>query len=290
MMQTRENPRHVEKQVPGMVDFFGRNVYDLNEQQERKMNNQRVLDTAMLAGRIMLESGAETYRIEDTMTHILKIAEDCSSEVFVMTTGIVATLEAEGEPPLTKVKRITVRSTNMSHIVQVNDISRRLCSGWISMDEAYKELTNLKNRQYPGLAYRIAVVGVVLGFVVMLGGNEIDAMIGVIVGIVLSIVMAIGEKAEWNSFISDAVSSTAICFLTYLLDYALPFEFNSSTVIIGAIMPLVPGVALTNAVRDSLQGDLISGGARAMEAFLKAVAIAVGISIGMIFYKHVNLG
>ena len=52
-------------------------------------------------------------------------------------------------------------------------------------------------------------------------------------------------------------------------------------------MPLVPGVAITNAVRDSLQGDYISGGGRMMEAFIKAIAIAVGIGIGMILFKYI---
>jgi uncharacterized membrane protein YjjP (DUF1212 family) len=253
------------------------------------MNKQRVMEVAMLAGKIMLESGAETYRIEDTIQHILGIATDCKSEVFAMTTGVVATLEKEGEAPITMVKRVMARSTNLSNIVLVNDVSRRLCSGDITLDEAWDELMHLKKKIYPGFVYQIGVVGVAVGFVVMLGGNVLDSLIGLIVGIALAIMIAVGEKAGWNSFISDVLSCVVISFLTYLLEYTVPFQFNSSIVITGAIMPLVPGVAITNAVRDSLQGDFISGGARAMEAFLKAVAIAVGIGIGMICVNQLHL-
>ena len=57
---------------------------------------------------------------------------------------------------------------------------------------------------------------------------------------------------------------------------------NLDIVIISSIMPLVPGVAITNAVRDTLQGDYISGCARVLEAFLKAAGIAVGIALGLI--------
>ena len=46
-------------------------------------------------------------------------------------------------------------------------------------------------------------------------------------------------------------------------------------------MPMVPGVAITNAVRDTLQGDYISGGARILEAFLKAAAVALGVGAAM---------
>lgn len=48
-------------------------------------------------------------------------------------------------------------------------------------------------------------------------------------------------------------------------------------VIVGSIMPLLPGVALTNGIRDFISGDLISGVSRVSEALLTAIAIAVGI-------------
>ena len=46
-------------------------------------------------------------------------------------------------------------------------------------------------------------------------------------------------------------------------------------------MPMVPGVAITNAIRDTLQGDYVSGSARVMEACMEAAAIAVGACVGM---------
>lgn len=248
---------------------------------------QLLIDTAVLAGSIMLESGAETYRIEDTMMHILKTADGCSSEVFAMTTGIVATLKPDGEKPITQVKRISNRSTNLNKIVEVNGISRKLCSGSISLSEAMDEMKSLNDSNYSEIIYRFAMVGVVLGFVVMYGGGFMEAVVGTMIGIALSVMTAFTKRAQWNSFISDVVSCAGISFLTYLIGSIWPVEFDTNTVIIGAIMPLVPGVAITNAVRDSLQGDYISGGGRMMEAFIKAIAIAVGIGIGMILFKYI---
>lgn len=51
-------------------------------------------------------------------------------------------------------------------------------------------------------------------------------------------------------------------------------------VIISSIMPLVPGVAITHAIRDTLQGDYLSGAARILEAFMTATAIALGVGTG----------
>ena len=60
---------------------------------------------------------------------------------------------------------------------------------------------------------------------------------------------------------------------------------NMDVVIISSIMPLVPGVAITNAVRDTLQGDYLSGMARILEVFLKAAAIALGVGVGIALLK-----
>lgn len=90
------------------------------------MDTQLLMKTAMLAGEIMLCSGAETYRVEDTMHHILKTAEQLeTAEVLVLMTGINASLKVKNEKTVTLVKRVGTRGTSLSHVVSVNDISRR---------------------------------------------------------------------------------------------------------------------------------------------------------------------
>jgi uncharacterized membrane protein YjjP (DUF1212 family) len=41
-------------------------------------------------------------------------------------------------------------------------------------------------------------------------------------------------------------------------------------------MLLVPGLAITNAIRDTMAGDLVAGTARTVEAIFIAAAIATG--------------
>ena len=50
-------------------------------------------------------------------------------------------------------------------------------------------------------------------------------------------------------------------------------------IITGAMMPLVPGLSMTQAIRDTMRGDLVSGVARAAEAVLIAVAVAAGVGL-----------
>ena len=93
------------------------------------MDHKLVIDTAVLAGEILLKSGAETYRVEDTMKHILSTGNTETAEALVMLTGIVATMEDPGVQPVTVMRRVDDRGTNIYRIIEVNDISRKYCSG-----------------------------------------------------------------------------------------------------------------------------------------------------------------
>ena len=107
-----------------------------------------VLDTAVLAGKIMLQSGAEIHRVEDTIHRILKVSGMKTAEAFVMPTGLIVTLDDPRMDSMTVVKRIKTRGTNLSRIAEVNDISRRFCSGNISLEEAFHSLKHMKQYTY----------------------------------------------------------------------------------------------------------------------------------------------
>lgn len=241
-------------------------------------------NTALLAGEIMLCSGAETYRVEDTMYHILKTSNLESIQVIAMMTGIVLTLNDPCmEQPVTMMRRVSERSTNVSNIIKANDISRRYCGGDISLEEAYEELTHAKGKQYSRLFYNIATVGIAVGFAMMFGGSIKELVLAAIVGAVLACVMTFGKITKINGVLVHVLSGLGIAMLTVVLQRLLFADASIHIVIVSAIMPIVPGVAITNAIRDTIQGDYLSGCARILEAFLVAMAIAVGAGLGMLF-------
>lgn len=241
-------------------------------------------NTALLAGEIMLCSGAETYRVEDTMYHILKTSNLESIQVIAMMTGIVLTLNDPCmEQPVTMMRRVSERSTNVSNIIKANDISRRYCGGEISLEEAYEELTHAKGKQYSRLFYNIATIGIAVGFAMMFGGSFKELVLAAIVGGALACVMTFGKIMKINGVLVHVLSGLGIAMLTVVLQRLLFMDASVDIVIVSAIMPIVPGVAITNAIRDTIQGDYLSGCARILEAFLVAMAIAVGAGLGMLF-------
>ncbi len=250
------------------------------------MNYKLIVDTAVLAGEIMLSSGAETYRVEDTMEHILKTSKCESIEALALMTGIVATINGENmESPVTVVKTINDRSTNLNNIIKVNAISRKYCGGNIILEEAYAQLKCVEEKQYSRTFFNIATAGIAIGFAMMLGGTSLDVIATALVGMLLAGCISAGKIIKINTIMMDVLSCMAIALLTMGLKAVSIPELNMDIVIVSAIMPIVPGVAITNAIRDTLQGDYLSGCARILEAFLKAASIALGIGIGMAVFE-----
>lgn len=127
------------------------------------MNEKTLLEAVVLAGELMLVSGAEIYRVEDTMNHMLKRSEYEQTETIVYGTGIFVTLSDPNKEPLTRVKRVAARCTSINRICLVNDVSRHFCEGKITVEEALRQLQEIQaptTIQYDWLTQGLGYVGV----------------------------------------------------------------------------------------------------------------------------------
>ena len=247
------------------------------------MDYKTLMDVAILAGKIMLESNAETYRVEDTMNHILKTSKFETTEAFAIATGLVATLDDPSiEDPITIVKRINSRDTNLNKIANVNTISRQLTREEIKLSEAYEALQKIGGEQYKQLYKDFAISALAASFALLLGGGIFEIIAAGINGGFLALVLKGEKKLDMGPFVRNVLSSAVISVVAGLMQAFVFSTLSINLVIIGTIMPLVPGTAITNAIRDTLQGDYMSGGAKALEAFVIALSIALGVAIGLI--------
>lgn len=244
------------------------------------------MKTAMLAGELLLSSGAETYRVEDTMRHMLNKSKCESVEVFVVLTGIIATLDDESIETISQVKAVKDVGMNINKIIVVNDVSRKFCNDEITLEEAYDKLNTFKWKKYNTALYSLATIGIVIGFAMFFGGSLLDVLATAIVGGVLAMLITFGKRFGVNGFIHNIINcmGISIAAMTLQLFFA---QLNTEIVIISSIMPLVPGVPLTNGVRDVLEGDYISGNSRILKAFLVAAGIAIGIGSGLVIFDWI---
>lgn len=253
-------------------------------------DDKRLAEAAMLAGEIMLVSGAEIARIEETIHYILSVA-DREAQTMVFSTGIFVTLQGAGEEPITLVRRVTARSTNLNRICQVNEVSRRFCAGQMDLQEALGRLKEIKGTNQYSLASKgVSYILVALAFGVVMGGGPWECLAAAVVGGVLGLVVCTSSRLGLPDFCVNALGAFS-CGMTALLlsRFVLP-QISRDVVIISSIMPLVPGVIFTTAVRDTLNGDYSSGAARMLEAVVVALAVAAGVGASMAMFRYLTGG
>ncbi|MBO6158172.1 MAG: threonine/serine exporter family protein [Firmicutes bacterium] len=233
---------------------------------------------ALRAGEVMASHGAEAYRIEDTVCRILKTTGFSYAEAHVSVTGLTISLSDESlDREVTLIKRTQNRGSDLSQISLCNDISRRFVEGHLSIEEAWNELEKLHGlRNYPRWISLLAYGFTSSLFTLMFGGNLIDSLTAFPIGLVVGLVSFFLGKLKIGGFMHDFICSVSIGVSFILL---IGLAKNPGPILSGSIMPLVPGMLLTVAIRDLLKGDYMSGLSRGIEAVITAVSIAAGVAV-----------
>lgn len=255
------------------------------------MDYKKVMKTALLAGQLMVKSGAEMRRVEDTMEYILKSAKNGDNNivytVFAVATGMTMSLWVD-DKVYTYTTRIKNRETNLNSIYLVNNVSRDLSSGKINIDEAYEKLKKIKEeKNYSKTVDFIAHILIGSFFTLALGGSLYDFIASVIVGLSLVSGLYVIKRIGFNNFCIVMVSAFSTVFSAYLLEIISPININRDLIIIGVFTPLLPGVSFTTAIRDTLNGDYISGMARMLEAIVIALSMAVGAGVAIWIFNQI---
>ncbi|MEQ2529653.1 threonine/serine exporter [Robertmurraya yapensis] len=242
-----------------------------------------VMEVCLLAGKIMLESGAETYRVEDTMMRMAQAFGAKESHSYVTPTGIIFSIESE-QPTKTKLFRITNRTTDLHKVTLVNSISRKITSNELTMVEAYHALKEIEKS---GVEYsvklQVLAAAIASGcFLIMFQGTWVDFLPAVIAGGTGLVAFILAQSLVPIKFFAEFVASLIIALLS-LFFVTVGWGFELDKIIIGSVMPLVPGLVLTNAVRDLMAGHLVSGLSKGAEALLTAFAIGSGVAVVLTF-------
>lgn len=253
------------------------------------MKPEQLLKISALAGKILLENGAEIQRTEDTICRICEAYGMEETSAFVIPTVMFLSFSAEGKT-YSRIMRIRGSSLNLERINRVNDISRRCVRQPMPCEEIMAELMQIREvRNYRPKTVTLAGGFIAMCFTPFFGGSLSDALAAFPIGMVTQFLVQKCEQLQIN-FIVRIISTSVILTSAALFLHQLGIIRNTDSVIIGSLMLLVPGLAITNAVRDSIGGDLLAGIIRAIEACLIAVAIALGAGVTMSIWLSVSGG
>lgn len=240
------------------------------------VTQKQLIKTCLLAGKIMLESGAETYRVEDTMIRIASAYGENKAQSHVTPTGIMFSM---GETEPTNFVRIVERSTDLHKVTQVNSISRRISTG-LPLTEAYEQLQSIEAETHAYAIYmQVMAAAIASGcFTIMFQGSWSDFLPAFVIGGIGFSAMVLFHKLVEIRFFAELLASILIGLLAYMF-VVMGVGKELDKIIIGSVMPLVPGLLITNAVRDLMAGHLVSGLSKGAEAFLTAFAIGAGVAV-----------
>ncbi|NYF23381.1 threonine/serine exporter family protein [Sporosarcina sp. JAI121] len=246
-----------------------------------KVEKEMAIDCCLLAGRLMMEAGAETYRVEDTMARMAETQKLSATHSFVTPTGIIF---SPGSPHHTKLIRIKNRTTDLEKVALVNAVSRKLSTNEYTLEEAYAELQAIEkaNVMFP-LWLQIIAAAIASGsFLILYNGLWTDVPAAIFAGGVGFVIATTMHELTRVKFFAEFIASLFIGLIGYAaIQTGLGTELDK--IIIGSVMPLVPGLLITNAVRDLMAGHFMSGLSKGAEAFLTAFAIGAGVAFVLSF-------
>ena len=230
----------------------------------------------------LMESGAEIYRVEESIRRLLQAYGVEQGEVFAIPNCIIISLTSPQGEPLTQIRRMPAHGTDIYLLEKYNGLCRRLCRDRPPFDQALEQMEAIAGSH---VVYRLpAQLGAhFLGcgmFTLFYGGSPMDGvcggLCGVVIGLCLTLTVRLGANLFFRTVAGGAASALAAVALT-----GLGLGENMDFIIIGALMALVPGIAITNAMRDIMAGDMVAGISKGAEALLIGAAIALGTALAL---------
>lgn len=241
---------------------------------------EKILSLAVLAGEIMLKNGGETRRVEETMEHIARAGGAAQVQSFVIPTGVFLSVFDEKGEARTAIRRIHERTINLDRIAKVNELSRRLVDGRAEFSSAEALLKRIA-REKTGFSLLPSMVAsglVAATTTIVMDATIPEDLAAFLAAFAVRYVAHVVSRRHGVQFIFEFLGGITVAAVGVLLQVIFP-QMGRDMVIIGGVMPLVPGVAITNAIRDLIGGDLLSSVSRVMETACSAAAVTMGVLI-----------
>ena len=253
----------------------------MEEREQKTVEEQQAqaLAIASEAGHILLENGAEISRVEETMERIATYYGVDSKSFFVLSNGIFTTSSFN---KYANVEFIPFKGTQLDKVVAVNQLSRDIVAGKYTLAQARERLQEIRNM--PPHPYWEQVLASALGsagFCIVFGGGMLDCAASFVCGILLWLFVLYVTAPHMSKIVGNIVGGLFVTGLCILF-HRIGFGHSLPNMIIGAIIPLIPGVPFVNGVRDLANEDYIAGATRLLDALLVFFCIAAGVMLAFV--------
>lgn len=241
--------------------------------------NNSILELSFQMGETLLRNGAEISRVQETMERVARAYHVERFNVYVLTNAIFAVGMEQGQERSVELRHVPSTTTHLGRICAVNQLSREIAQGRYTVEEAFQVLKKAQDIPYSPLPLATLACGVGSAcFSYLFGGDGFDALTAFFCGLALELFLYWVGKHNMSKFLTNLSASALVTSLGALL-LLCGLGHDMDMIIIGSIIRLVPGVALTTSIRDFFHGDYLSGAIRMLDAVLVGGCIAMGVGV-----------
>lgn len=243
-----------------------------------------LLDSILMIGYDMLVAGAEVGRVENQIERMCHIYEMEEVEVFIITSSVIVSVKDRDGFLYTQTKRIKGYHTDFYKIELLEQLTEKICQSYITGVMIEEERAKIEKKVQAEHGWKSNYVSygifcmVSMIFTLFFGGTFCEGMAAFLCGIIIKSTMFFLEKMVSNRFVINVTVSVLGGFAAWIC-YQIGFVVSVDKVIIGNIMLLIPGLAMVNAFKDLISGDMITGLLRLADSLVQAVAIAIGFAL-----------
>ncbi len=246
------------------------------------LTQKEIIHILSVIGEKILKYGGEANRAEDTVCRISAAYGMKQTHVFAIATSIIITVE-EDNKILTQTKRIQRTSTDLDKLARLNALSREICTNLLGYDEIMQKISDIdKEKNYSETVKMLAYAIIGGSFSVFFGGGLKEGIVGFLVGALIFFVIKFFNYLQAPPFFTNVGGAAATVILIKIFTFLFT-TLDVSPTTVGVLMNLVPGVLLTNCIRDFVATDYSAGTSKIMETLLTAAAIALGVGVSILW-------
>ncbi len=231
----------------------------------------------------LLESGAEIYRVEESIQRLLLAYGAAEADPFVIPNCIFISFTTPDGVVKSQVRRISAsHGTDVEQLELYNGLCRRLCAEPPPLPQAREQLEAAQKARR-SFSLPTVLLSYLLGaasFSLFFGGSVRDGLCAGACGVVIGLSMAALSWLHTNLFLKTMLCSALSALTALALTWA-GAGAHSDLIIIGAFMALVPGVMFTNSIRDIMAGDMMAGLSKLADSLLTGVSLALGAALAL---------
>ena len=278
--------------------------------------SRRALELVTRIGEVLLKNGGEIFRVQQTMQLVAKAYGIPGFQVYVLANGLFVSMQDEGRTitrPVesgdaagqehlfgqehlasqahlaSQVRYVPLSSVHLGRVAAVNNLSREIVAQKYTVEEASRKIEQIDKLPFTSNAVQTLMSGLGAGaFCILFGGSLLDSAAAFLSGLVLWIFVLFLTARGANKIMVNILASALVTAMGVLFFHLFSFGDSMDMIVIGSIVPLLPGVPLTNSIRDYLNGDYLSGTIRMIDAVLVACCIALGVGIVLRVFQLVT--